>query len=179
VTAATDHLQGLGADPAAWIGTSVDHGPGDIRCERGYVLHWLEATENANPLFWDEGVAAELDAAGLAPPTMLSVWSRPLVWAPGRGDPERLLALHHAMKAAFDLPEGIVAATESVFLLPVREGDQLSRTETVREIGDVRTTRLGTGRNWTIDVAHRNQDGDVAGVESYEMFSYRKPGGEA
>jgi hypothetical protein len=174
VSGVTAHLDGLGADPVSWVGASVDHGSGDIRCERGYVLHWLEATENANPLFWDAAVADDLHAEGVAPPSMLSVWSRPLVWAPSRGEPERLLALHHAMKAAFDLPEGIVAATESVFLLPVRDGDRLSRTETVREVGDVRTTRLGTGRNWTIDVTHRNQDGDVAGVESYEMFSYRK-----
>ena len=176
MTAKTGHLEGLGPDPAEWIGVGVDHGPGDIRCERGYVLHWLEATENANPLFWDDAVAGELEATEVAPPTMLSVWSRPLVWAPGRGEPERLLALHHAMKAAFDLPEGIVASTESVFLSPVRVGDRLSRTESVRDIGDVRTTRLGTGRNWTIDVTHRNQDGEVAGIESYEMFAYRKAG---
>jgi acyl dehydratase len=174
VSAPTSRLEGRGNDPSAWIGAMIDHGPGDIRCERGYVLHWLEATENANPLFWDTRTAAEAGAEGVAPPTMLSVWSRPLVWAPGRGEPDRLLALHHAMKAAFGLPEGIVASTESVFLRPVREGDRLSRSETVREIGDVRATRLGTGRNWTIDVTYRNQDGDVVGIESYEMFSYRK-----
>jgi hypothetical protein len=174
VTAATGHLDGLGPDPAAWVGASVDHGPGDIRCERGYVLHWLEATENANPLFWDAGVAEHLAGGELAPPSMLSVWSRPLVWTPGRSEPDRLLILHHAMKEAFDLPQGIVASTESVFTRPVRLGDRLSRTESVREIGDVRTTRLGTGRSWTIDVTHSNQDGEVVGVESYEMFSYQK-----
>src|SRR5205823_6521566 len=129
-----------------------------------------------NPLFWDDAVAEAVTGGEAAPPTMLSVWSRPLVWAPGRSEPDRLLVLHHAMKAAFDLPQGIVARTESVFLAPVRPGDRLSRTETVLEVGDVRTTRLGTGRSWTIEVTHRNQSGEVAGVETYEMFSYRKAG---
>lgn len=168
------HLEELGADPAAWVEATIEHPPGDIRCERGYVLHWLEATENANPLFWDVALADTVAGGEVAPPTMLSVWSRPLVWAPGRDEPDRLLVLHHAMKKAFDLPQGIVARTESVFLAPVRPGDRLSRTETVREVGDIRTTRLGTGRNWTIDVTHRNQRNEVVGVETYEMFSYRK-----
>jgi hypothetical protein len=166
----------LGAEPTDWIGASVEHGSGDIACERGYVLHWLEATENANPLYWDAATAAELAAGDLAPPSMLSVWSRPLVWHPERDEPQRLLALHHRMKEVFGLPHGIVASTESVFLELVRPGDRLSRVETVREVGPVRTTRLGTGRSWVIEVAYRNQRDDVVGIDRYEMFSYESAG---
>jgi acyl dehydratase len=167
-------LAALGADPDRWVGAQVEHGAGDIACERGYVLHWLEATENANPLFWDAGVADELAGGELAPPSMLSVWSRPLVWQPDRGEPDRLLVLHHAMKEAFGLPHGIVASTESVFVAIVRPGDRLSRTETVRDVGEVRTTRLGTGRSWTIDVTYRNQRDEIVGIDAYEMFSYAR-----
>jgi uncharacterized protein len=162
----------LGAEPGDWINVSVEHGPGDIDCERGYVLHWLEATENANPLYWDAATAADLTAGDIAPPSMLSVWSRPLVWHPERDEPARLLALHHRMKEVFGLPHGIVASTESVFLDLVRPGDRLSRVETVREVGPVRTTRLGTGRSWVIEVAYRNQHGAEVGIDRYEMFSY-------
>jgi acyl dehydratase len=160
------------ADPAHWVGRTIEHGSGDISCETGYVLHWLEATENANPLFWDEAVAAELAGGPVAPATMLSVWSRPLVWHPERSDPDRLLLLHHRMKEAFGLAQGIVARNESVFHAPVRPGDRLSRTETVREVGELRTSRLGEGRSWIIDVTYLNQDGELVGVDTYEMFSY-------
>jgi uncharacterized protein len=165
-------IDDLGADPEAWTGQSAEHGPGDITCEPGYILHWLEATENANPLYWNDDVALELADGPTAPATMLSVWSRPLVWRPGRTEPDRLLVLHHRMKEAFGLPQGIVARSESVFLVPVRPGDRISRTETVREVGELRTTRLGRGRSWVIDVTYRNQLGETVGLDTYEMFSY-------
>ena len=46
-------------DVQAWVGRTAEDPPGDIVCERGYILHWLEATENANPLYWDDAVAQE------------------------------------------------------------------------------------------------------------------------
>jgi|HubBroStandDraft_1064217.scaffolds.fasta_scaffold06567_5 hypothetical protein len=165
-------IDDLGADPVAWTGRSVEHEPGDITCEPGYILHWLEATENANPVYWDDEVARELTGGPTAPATMLSVWSRPLVWRPGRSEPDRLLVMHHLMKEAFGLPQGIVARSESVFLIPIRPGDRIARTETVREVGELRTTRLGRGRSWIIDVTYRNQLGEVVGSDAYEMFSY-------
>ena len=45
------------------------------------------ATENGNPLFWDEAVADELTDGPIAPPTMLLVWFRPHHWSPGRTEP--------------------------------------------------------------------------------------------
>jgi acyl dehydratase len=164
------------AEPAEWVGRTLDNPPGDIACERGHILHWLEATENANQLFWDDAVAGDLAGGPLAPPTMLSVWMRPLVWRPGRKGAHRPLELHFRMKEAFGLPEGIVVANEIVFHEPVRPRDTVRTTESVREIGDVRTNRLGTGRNWTVDVTYRNQRDEVVGVESYEMFSYVREG---
>lgn len=51
-------------------------------------------------------------------------------------------------------------------------GDVVSSRQTVREISEPKTNRLGTGRSWTIDVTYTNQRGAVVGIESYEMFSY-------
>lgn len=164
------------AAPAAaeWEGTELDAGPGDVMCERGYVLHWLEATENANPLYWDEDVAAELTDGWIAPPTMLSVWMRPLLFDPRRDEHVRPLELHFRLKDAFDLPEGIVASNEITFHEPVRPGDVISTVQTVRTISEPTTNRLGTGRFWTIDVTYTNQRDEVVGVESYDMFAYRR-----
>jgi acyl dehydratase len=107
---------------------------------------------------------------------MLSVWMRPLMFNPQRDESIRPLELHFRLKDAFGLPDGIVTANEIEFREPVRMGDVISTRQTVREISDVKTNRLGTGRAWTIDVTYTNQTGDVVGIESYEMFSYvRQP----
>jgi hypothetical protein len=150
-----------------WIGKERDDPPGDIVCERGYVLHWLEATENANPKFWDP-------TCDIAPPSSLSVWMRPLQFVPGRVETWMPLSLHFDLKEAFGLPDGVVSANEITFHAPVRIGDRITTTQKIRDISDEKTTRVGTGRFWTIDVTYRNQDGEIKGVETYEMFSYRR-----
>jgi uncharacterized protein len=157
---------------AEWVGKELENPLGDIACEPGYILHWLEATENANSLYWDPGTAEENAGGPLAPPSMLSVWMRPLVWKPDAPEAIRPLELHFRMKEAFGLPDGIVYRNEIAFHGPVRPGDRVRTTESVREIGEFRESRVGKGRNWTIDVTYRNQDGEVVGVETYEMFSY-------
>ena len=52
---------------------AIDAGPGDIECERGYITHWVESTENANPLYWDESVANDITGGWIAPPLGNSV----------------------------------------------------------------------------------------------------------
>lgn len=163
------------ATRADWEGTQLDAGAGDVACERGHILHWLEATEDANPLYWDEEVARELTDGWIAPPTMLSVWMRPLVFDPTRDEPIRPLELHFRLKDAFGLPEGIVASNRITFHEPVRPGDVVSTVQSIRSISEPKTNRLGTGRFWTIDVTYRNQDGVLVGVESYDMFAYERP----
>ena len=43
-------------------------------------------------------------------------------------------------------------------------------------MSDEKTTKLGTGRFWVIDVEYRNQRGDLVAVESYTGFGYRRAG---
>jgi uncharacterized protein len=156
----------------AWTGKELDAGPGDVACERGFIINWVEATQNANPLFWDDEVAAAVTDGPIAPPSMLSVWMRPLIFKPSGGDPIRPLEMHFRLKDAFELPEGIVTGNEIVFYEPVRPGDVIRTSQKVTEIGDVRSNRLGTGRPWTIDVTYTNQRGGLVAVESYRMFCY-------
>jgi uncharacterized protein len=159
-------------DVQSWVGRTVDDPPADVVCEQGYILHWLEATENANPLYWDELAAKRITGGPIAPPSMLSVWMRPLQFVPGRTEKRMPLSLHFELKKALDLPEGIVAYNEMTLGVPVRPGDRIRTTQRIREISEPKTTRLGTGRSWIIDVTYTNQHGEVAGVETYEMFAY-------
>ena len=43
-------------------------------------------------------------------------------------------------------------------------------------MSDEKTTKLGTGRFWVIDVEYRNQRGELVAVESYTGFGYRRDG---
>ena len=156
-----------------WIGRTLEDPPGDVVVGRGAIEHWCEATENANPLFWSHQVAHEITRGAIAPPSMLSVWMRPLVWKPGRATERKPLDLHFQLKEALDLPEGIVLGNEMEFYEPVRPGDRITTTQLIREISDLKTNRLGTGRQWTIDVEYRNQRGELVGKETYVMFGYK------
>jgi uncharacterized protein len=44
----------------------------------------------------------------------------------------------------------------------------------LRSVSEEKTTRLGTGRFWVIDLEYRNQRGQLLGVESYTGFGYRR-----
>jgi acyl dehydratase len=61
-----------------------------------------------------------------------------------------------------------------VFYEPVRPGDRLVTSQILRSVSEEKTTKLGTGRFWVIDVEYRNQRGDRVAVESYTGFGYQR-----
>jgi acyl dehydratase len=144
--------------------------------ERGYIWTSLSSVENANPLYWDDEVAAEVTGGPVAPPSMISVWFRPHHWAPGRSQPALPLQVHFDLKELFGLPEAVMTDNTIVFYEPVRPGDRLRTHQVLRSVSDEKTTKLGTGRFWVIEVVYHNQDGDLVGVESYTGFGYRRAG---
>ena len=78
------------------------------------------------------------------------------------------------MKATFDLPEAVMTDNTITFLEPVRVGDRISNSQILRSVSGPKTTKLGAGRFWVIDVEFRNQRDEVVGVESYTGFGYRR-----
>ena len=142
--------------------------------ERGYIWTSCASVENGNPLYWDDEVAEALTGGPIAPPTMVSVWFRPHSWAPGRTEVALPLQVHFDLKALFGLPEAVMSDNSIEFHTPVRLGDVLRTHQVLRSISDDKTTKLGTGRFWVIDVIYVNQDGDLVAVESYTGFGYRR-----
>ena len=130
--------------------------------------------QNGNPLFWDEKVAQELTGGWIAPPTMLSVWFRPHHWAPGRAALRQPLQVHFDLKQALELPEAVMTDNEIVFGEPVRPGDRLRTRQILRSVSDVKTTKLGKGRFWVIEVEYLNQRDEFVGLEIYTGFGYRR-----
>ena len=142
--------------------------------ERSYAYNTLAATQNGNPLYWDDDVAAELTDGRILPPTTLSLWMRPHYWEPGAEGEQVALKVHFDMKALFDLPEAVMTDNTIVFHEPVRPGDVLHTRQVLRSVSEPKTTKLGSGRFWVIDVEYLNQDDEVVGVESYTGFGYKR-----
>jgi acyl dehydratase len=142
--------------------------------ERGYIWTSCSSVENGNPLFWDDAVAEELTGGPIAPPSMLSVWFRPHHWAPGRSGDHLPLKVHFDLKERFGLPEAVMTDNTITFYEPVRVGDRLRTQQVLRSVSEPKTTKLGTGRFWVVDVEYFNQHGELVGVESYTGFGYRR-----
>jgi uncharacterized protein len=147
---------------------------GDFPVERGYIWTSCASTENANPLFWDDKVAAELTGGPIAAPSMLSTWFRPHYWAPGLEVQRMPLQVHFDLKEQLGLPEAVMSDNTIIFHEPVRPGDVISTCQRLRSVSPEKQTKLGTGRFWVIDVEYRNQNGDLVGVESWTGFGYRR-----
>ncbi len=110
---------------------------------------------------------------------MVSVWFRPHHWAPGRTAEALPLQVHFDLKAALGLPEAVMTDDTIEFHTPVRMGDVLRTHQVLRSVSDEKTTKLGTGRFWVIDVVYANQDGELVAVETYTGFGYRRGEGTA
>ncbi len=147
---------------------------GEFPVERGYVYTTCSSVENGNPLFWDDAVADAITDGPIAPPTMISVWFRPHQWSPGRTEPAVPLQSHFDLKARFELPEAVMTDNTIVFYEPVRPGDRLRTRQILRSVSGPKTTKLGTGRFWVIEVEYLNQKDELVGVESYTGFGYRR-----
>ena len=156
------------------VGKEQYHEVGEFPVEQSYVWTSCASVENGNPLFWDAEVAQALTDGPIAPPTMVSVWFRPHHWAPGRSEQALPLQVHFDLKELFGLPEAVMTDNTIEFHEPVRMGDVLRTHQVLRSVSEEKTTRLGTGRFWVIDVVYANSEGELVAVESYTGFGYRR-----
>ena len=146
----------------------------DFPAESGYGWNTLAATENGNPIYWDPAVAEMLAEGRILPLSTLSLWMRPHRWAPGAASEQVALKVHFDLKERLGLPEAIMSDNTLAFHRPVRPGDTISHRQVLRSVSGPKTTRLGSGRFWVIDVEYHNQHGELVGVESYTGFGYRR-----
>jgi len=164
----------LPAEVQSWLGEKRYEEQGEFPVEMGYVWTTCAAVENGNPLYWDERVAEEITGGPIAPPTMISVWFRPHFWAPHRTKQAQPLQVHFDLKETLGLPEAVMSDNTITFGEPVRPGDRLRTHQILRSVSALKTTKLGTGRFWVIDVVYENQKGEHVGTESYTGFGYRR-----
>ena len=167
---------GLPAEVAALIGVPQYEQTANFDVERSYAYNTCAATQNGNPIFWDDAVAEELTGGLIMPLTTLSLWMRPHYWEPGAAGEQVALKAHFDLKEMFGLPEAVMTDDTLVFHEPVRIGDRISCRQVLRSVSPPKTTKLGTGRFWVIDVEYTNQRGELVGVETITGFGYRRAG---
>ena len=146
----------------------------EIPVEHGYIWTSCASVENANPIFWDDAAADAITGGPIAPPSMVSVWFRPHHWAPGRTHQLLPLQVHFDLKERLGLPEAVMTDDTIEFHEPVRVGDLLRTHQVLRSISGAKTTKLGEGRFWVIDVVYRNQRDELVAVETYTGFGYKR-----
>ncbi|MCH2173183.1 MaoC family dehydratase N-terminal domain-containing protein [Myxococcota bacterium] len=167
-------LKEIPAEVEAWIGQERYPLESEFDVERAYIFNSCASTENGNPLFWDEKVADETTDGFIAPPSMISVWFRPHFWTPYRTEEGKPMQTHFDLKDALDLPEAIMTDNTIVFGVPVRIGDRLRTHQVINYISDPKTTKLGHGRFWEIEIVYTNQKDELVGKELYTGFGYRR-----
>jgi acyl dehydratase len=164
----------LPAEIQQWIGQKRYETLGEFDVERGYVFTTCASVENGNPVFWDEKAANEITDGFIAPPSMISVWFRPHHWAPNREEQALPLQVHFDLKEKLGLPEAVMTDNTITFGDPVRPGDRLETWQVLRSVSEPKTTKLGRGRFWVIDVVYVNQRAEWVGTETYTGFGYRR-----
>ena len=164
----------MSADWEKLIGVRQYPSTAEFPVERGYIWSSCASVENGNPLFWADDVASALTDGPIAPPTTLSLWMRPHWWTPGATGERLALQVHFDMKELLDLPEAIISENTIIFHEPVRPGDVISHAQVLRSVSEPKTTKLGPGRFWVVDVEYRNQRDELVGIESYSAFGYRR-----
>ncbi|MEZ5709821.1 MAG: hypothetical protein R3E02_10580 [Blastomonas sp.] len=164
----------LDADIAALIGVAQYVAPPVMAANEPNVRAMCAAVENGNPAWWDEDAGRELLGGAYCPATMLPVWGRPDVWQPGEGAPPKALQAHFDLKDRLGFPASVAVSYTTSFFAPVAIGDALATQQMIRSIGPVKTTRLGTGRFWTVEMQYLGADGAMIGIESYEFFGFVK-----
>ncbi|MBI1884921.1 MAG: MaoC family dehydratase N-terminal domain-containing protein [Chloroflexi bacterium] len=136
---------------------------------------WCEMVEDANAIYFDDGCARGTWLQGkFAPPAMLFTWAMEPVWPEvEREDPLAQLRLEGCTAT-------IAVNAVQVYLEPLRYGDTLTVTVQISEIGEEKTTRLGTGHFVSTLHTFRNQSGQAVGTHTFTLFMYRPhpPGGD-
>lgn len=128
--------------------------------------------------FFDEGrVRHDVGLDGwIAPPEMVTTFLRPPVAPASGASAATNVALHERLKDALGLPVGIATGYELEARALVGAGDRLVSVERIAEVGPVRDTRFGRGRDWEIEVVSSFATGPCAGepvcIERWRMTGY-------
>lgn len=115
--------------------------------------------------------AADAVVPAVMYPTFVRPSSPPSTEVPATG-----VVLHDELKQVLGLPIAIAVGYELDLVGAVGMGDRLVAIERVASVAEPRTSTLGVGRDWVIEVTTTTTNGEPVGVERFRMFGYRTEG---
>jgi uncharacterized OB-fold protein len=159
----------------AFVGRRLGLAHGQDPVNVPMVRHWVEAMEDANPVYLDEAAARATGRPGVvSPASMMQAWTMR-----GYAATVHPPSVRTGMQELADLlDEGgytSVVATDSDFefhreLLP---GDEVSCEEVVEEISPEKQTALGPGRFVTTVRTYRDGDGATVATQRWRTLRFR------
>lgn len=156
------------------IGKETEAKRAPVAVERALIDHWVEAYQDANPLYSDEAYAKSSEYGGIiAPPGMLMSWTFDWYWTPDTGPVDREKGMiHYTVKRLLNTPVGVNTGISIDWYLPVRLGDRISYSEVVADVSPLKKTRVGVGHWCTYKMLFRNQNGQLVGEQTYVNYNY-------
>jgi acyl dehydratase len=142
------------------------------------IRHWVDALDDRNPVYLDEGAASKSRFGGLvAPPAMLQTWTMPRPRIEGiaerGGAPTE--SRSESVVSALDA-EGYVGTlatnSELEFHRYLRPGDQLKTTSALESISKRKRTALGLGYFVTWINTYISGDDEVVGRQMFRILKF-------
>jgi len=141
-----------------FIGRTIS--TGTLRVETGAIQRFAEATDDSNLLYWDEAHAKNSRYGSIiAPPGFFG-------WPTERGVQGTVFSLAEGelaqalTQAGYDAASAIDGATVYEFFQPVRAGDTLNASITVRDIAE-RRGEAGKALFIIFETTYTNEKGDT------------------
>jgi len=142
------------------------------------IRHWIDAFDDRNPVYEDEGIAASSRFGGkIAPPAMMQTWTfaRPVLdgigergGAPEPMDPDTPLGVLDRIGFV-----GILATNSDLeFERPLREGDELSCDVVLESISPRKKTGLGQGYFITWASTYMDQHNTSVGKQTFRVLKF-------
>jgi acyl dehydratase len=142
------------------------------------IRHWVDAIDDHNPVYLDEGFAATTRfGAIVAPPAMLQTWSMPRPKIQGiaeRGGAPGEMRFDNPIGALDEAGYVGTLATNSEleFTRYLRIGDRLRSASEVESISNRKTTALGQGYFLTWVTTYPTDDGEVVGRQLFRILKF-------
>lgn len=139
-----------------------------------FIRRWVEAMDDANPIYLDADAAQAYGRPGLvAPPAMLMVWTM-------KGYRETLVEGRETAQGLFArLAEVGFAATPATncrqrYLRELQPGELLTATTVIEAISPEKLTALGPAHFVTLATDYRDAGGELVGTQSLRVCAFRK-----
>ena len=139
---------------------------------RQMIRHWCEVMEDNNPLYQDEEFAAKTKYGSIiAPPTQVQVYTMTPLWpkVERAATPQELIV---KLLADHGYTSIVATGQEQEYFTPMKPGDQISYTISVKEVSPQKKTARGPGFFVTFLYAYVNQRDEKVCDQTFTILAY-------